>query len=103
MSTLKRVSFGICIGLFMMFFRNYFWSFVRPIFFHGQVDSAQKTLLLTVLVLAGVCIAIVGILYERREILRMASVNAMKRSVQIGLLIALIIIGSLAYSVAFEF
>jgi hypothetical protein len=87
----------------MMLFHKYFWSFVRPIFFHGQVDAAQKTLLLTVFILVGVFIAIVGIHYERREILRIANVNAMKRSVQIGLLITLIIIGSLAYSVAFEF
>jgi hypothetical protein len=103
MLMLKRGFFGLCIGLFMVVFHQYFWSAFRPIFIDGRIDPKQKVILLVALILVGFVVALIGIYYERREIIRMANVNRKKIAVQIGFLIVLILIGSLAFSVALEF
>jgi len=103
MLILKRGLLGLGIGIFMVLFQKYFWSVLRPIFIDGRIDPRQKTFLLIIVILIGIVFAIMGIFYERREIINSVKIDRRKRSVQIGFLIILILIGSLAFSIALEF
>lgn len=100
---LKRSIFGLCLGLFMVLFRQYFWNLLRPIFIDGRIDPEKKIILLVALILIGVIVAVVGISYERREMIELVNGNRKKKAVQIGFLIVLLLIGSLAFSIALEF
>jgi len=103
MPMLKRIFYGLCIGLSMVLFQKYFWSVVRPIFIDGRIDRGQKPFLLVALIFVDLLVAIIGIYYERREILGVANVDRKKKIVRIGFLILLIFVSSLAFSVAMEF
>lgn len=103
MSMLRRGFYGLCLGLFVVLFQKYFWILFRPIFIDGRIDLKQKPFLLAALILADLVIAFMGISYERREVVGAANVDRKKIAVQIGFLVTLIFVGSLAFSVALEF
>lgn len=103
MLILKRGFYGLCIGLFIVLFHQCFWNAFRPIFIDGRIDPKQKTILLVTLILVGLVVAIIGIFYERREILGAVNVNKKKKAIQIGFITVLILIGSFAFSIALEF
>ena len=103
MRILKNGLFGLGIGIFMVLFQKYFWPMLRPIFIDGRIDPRQKTFLLVVIILIGIVFAIIGIRYERREIINSVKIDGRARVIQIGFLLILILIGSLAFSIALEF
>lgn len=103
MRILKNAFYGLCMGLLIVLFHQYVWSVIRPFFIEDRIDPEYKIFLLVVLILIGIVVAIVGMLYERREILELVNGGRKKRAIQIGFLVALILIGSLAFSIALEF
>jgi len=99
---LKGATYGLCMWLFIVAFYQFVWSLVKPLFLDDHTVFEYKMYLLFALIIIDFVVATLGIIYERRVVRQSIEKVRKTIAIRITILFVLVLLSSLAFSVALE-